>query len=255
MNEMFRPLEADEIEVRVSQIGARGATALLYKTARTDMDLLDETVGADGWSCEYAEIHGNLFCGITVNGVTKWDCGIESRADNDGNEKKGEASDAFKRAGFRWGIGRELYTAPFIFLPVKTEKDDKSGKYKLTGYPSFAVSKIDYDEKRRINSLEIIEEKSGETVYSYSTASKRMDDRNDEQAQKPSEYAEAEAERMRKTIINLGKKAGREESKVRMFAEELVERATGTFIKFDEMSVGHLAAVKVELAKRIDTSK
>lgn len=249
MEQMFRLLNADEIEVRVKQVSQRGAIALIYKTARTDMDILDETVGADGWSCEYSEIHGNLFCGITINGVTKWDCGIESREDDDGNEKKGEASDAFKRAGFRWGIGRELYTSPFIFLSVKTEKNEKSGKYQLVGYPDFVVSKIGYDDKRRINALDISDEKSGEVVYSFRTGQKRIEERNEEQPS--AEYAKAEADKMRGIIISLAKSAGRDEPKVRMFAEELVEKAMGVFVKFDDMDIGTLAKVKVELAKKI----
>lgn len=117
MARMFRFLTADEIEVKVKQVKENGLVCLLYKTARTDMDLLDETVGAGNWTNDYKEIKGNLYAGIGIiqenGGIQwKWDCGIESREDEEGNQKKGEASDAFKRAGFRWGIGRELYTSP-----------------------------------------------------------------------------------------------------------------------------------------------
>ena len=117
---MFRNLNADEIEVKVKQVKQNGLVCLLYKTARTDMDLLDETVGPGNWENDYKEIKGNLYAGIGIrlaeggDLVWKWDCGIESRQDDEGNEKKGEASDAFKRAGFRWGIGRALYSSPFI---------------------------------------------------------------------------------------------------------------------------------------------
>ena len=120
----FRLLNADEIEVKVKQVTEKGAVALLYKTARTDMALLDETVGAENWQTDYREIKGNMYCGIGIwfdserGYVWKWNCGTESREDGEGNEKKGEASDAFKRAGTLWGIGRELYTAPFIFLVI-----------------------------------------------------------------------------------------------------------------------------------------
>lgn len=122
MARMFRFLTADEIEVKIKQVKENGLVCLLYKTARTDMDLLDETVGAGNWTNDYKEIKGNLYAGIGViqenGGIQwKWDCGIESREDEEGNQKKGEASDAFKRAGFRWGIGRELYTSPFVWIP------------------------------------------------------------------------------------------------------------------------------------------
>lgn len=167
---IFRLLNADEIEVKVKQVTEKGAVALLYKTARIDMDLLDELFGAGVWECDYKEIKGNLYCGIgvKVDGTTvwKWDCGIESREDGEGNEKKGEASDAFKRAGTKWGIGRELYTAPFIFLKVETEAN--GGKaYKLKDkYQSFDVAEIGYDDNRRINKL-VIKDNKGKTVFTY----------------------------------------------------------------------------------------
>lgn len=127
----MRPLRADEIEVRVGQVYQNGVTMLLYKTARTDMAILDEVYGECGWQCDYKELKGNMYCGIgvqSVNGdwVWKWDCGTESNTERE----KGEASDAFKRAGFKWGIGRELYTSPFIWLQMATDEVAK-GKYKL----------------------------------------------------------------------------------------------------------------------------
>lgn len=150
---MFRLLKESEIECRVKKCTDKGAVILLYKTARTDMDILDETVGPTNWESDYKEIKGNLYCGIGIRLIDertawKWDCGIESREDGDGNQKKGEASDAFKRAGFKWGIGRELYTAPFIFIPA--DKMNISGS---KTYDTFSVEKISYDEERRISGI------------------------------------------------------------------------------------------------------
>jgi len=142
----FRLLTADDIECRVKKVTDKGAIILLYKTARTDMDILDETVGPENWDCDYREIKGNLYCGIgiSIDGrvVRKWDCGIESREDDEGNQKKGEASDSFKRAGFKWGIGRELYTAPFIFIPSSKMNVD-NGRTR----DAFTVTHIEYDDK------------------------------------------------------------------------------------------------------------
>ena len=107
----MRLLTANEIDVKVKQINENGCLLLLYKTARVDMAMLDEKYGPANWQCDYKTINGVLYCGIGIfeptikEWVWKWDCGIESR-DNDGQEKKGEASDAFKRAGFKWGIGK-----------------------------------------------------------------------------------------------------------------------------------------------------
>ena len=118
---MFRKLNANEIECKISMINEKGLSLLLYKTARTDMQILDETVGAYNWQCEYQEIKGNMYCGISIydadkkQWITKWDCGVESAF---GDKEKGEASDSFKRAGFKWGIGTELYTSPFIYIPA-----------------------------------------------------------------------------------------------------------------------------------------
>lgn len=147
----MRQLTSNEIEVKVKQITEKGAIVLLYKTARVDMEILDETYGAMNWQCEYETIKDNLYCKIGVydkeknQWIWKQDCGIESRADGDGNEKKGEASDAFKRAGFKWGIGRELYTAPFTFLAVPTEQDEK-GRWQLKErFQKFSVDGVWYD--------------------------------------------------------------------------------------------------------------
>ena len=130
----MRNLKPNEIDVRVGTVGAKGVTMLLYKDARVDRAILDESFGQMNWSCRYEEHKGNLFCSIGVydtdkkEWVWKEDCGTESQTE----KEKGEASDAFKRAGFRWGIGIELYTAPFIFLPVATEPDPyNKGKYKM----------------------------------------------------------------------------------------------------------------------------
>lgn len=172
----FRLLTADEIEVKVKQVREKGAVALIYKTSRVDMDILDETVGAENWQSEFKEIKGNLYCGIGIRDTEtkewtwKWDCGIESRADGEGNEKKGEASDAFKRAGVQWGIGRELYTSPFIFLPVPTKQDGKI--YKLSNpFEKFEVSYIAYDESGRIAEIAITGE-NGKEWYRYPTSGK-----------------------------------------------------------------------------------
>ena len=93
-------LKPEDIEVKVKQITGKGALALLYKTARTDMEYLDKVFGVGNWQCDYKEIKGNLYCVIQIwddskkQWVAKMDCGIESREDDEGNQKKGEASDA-----------------------------------------------------------------------------------------------------------------------------------------------------------------
>ena len=153
-----RPLKANELEVKVKQVNKNGCLLLLYKTARVDMQVLDETFGYDKWCCDYKMINDVLYCGIGVflnnQWIWKWDCGIESRGDGEGNEKKGQASDAFKRAAVKWGIGRELYSAPFIW--VKVPVTQSGDKYYLTNkYEQFTVKSINHDSNGEIIELKI----------------------------------------------------------------------------------------------------
>lgn len=155
---LFRDLTAWEIECRVGQAKAgKGLSLLLYKTARTDAAILDETVGSMAWQDAYEDVNGRLFCRIGIRDtegewVWKGDTGTESNIE----AAKGEASDAMKRAGFKWGIGRELYSAPFIWVP-----ESKGGKY-----DRFEVAKVE-TEGGRIRCLAIRNEKTGAIVYTY----------------------------------------------------------------------------------------
>ncbi len=167
----FSLLTADDIEVKVKKITSKGAIALLYKTARVDMNILDAAVTPMGWKCSYREVKGNLYCEISIydkdkqEWVSKEDCGIESREDNEGNQRKGEASDAFKRAGFKWGIGRELYTAPFTFLTCPTKLKSDKKVYELSNpFAQFSVKSIGYDVSGKINALVIVDD-DGKQVY------------------------------------------------------------------------------------------
>ena len=175
MEYMFRDLKADEIECKVSTINEKGLSLLLYKTARTDMQLLDETVGAYNWKCDYKEVKGNMYCGISIfalgikEWITKWDCGVESAF---GDKEKGEASDAFKRAGFKWGIGIELYTSPFIYIPVD-RCDIKPYKDKYITYDKFQVEAIEITNKE-ITGLAIKNQK-GVRVFSWKKINRKED--------------------------------------------------------------------------------
>lgn len=167
---MFRLLRADEIETRVSEVAKDGSwlTLLLYKTARTDASLLDEVVGPLNWANDYKTINDNMYCAIGIRNadtgewVWKWNVGTESNTE----AEKGEASDAMKRAGFVWGIGTELYSAPRIYIRSSdAEIKEKSNGKGYTCYDKFDVSKIEYDENERIKALEIVNAKTGRTVY------------------------------------------------------------------------------------------
>lgn len=146
----FRNLRADEIEVRVQSVKQKGLQLLLYKNARCDMNILDETVGPENWQNNFYEHKGILFCSVGINTnfehpelpdrwIWKDDAGSESNME----AEKGNASDARKRSGTVWGIGRELYTAPFLWVPAE-KCNIKDGKC----YDRFEVEKIVIDNKK-----------------------------------------------------------------------------------------------------------
>ena len=165
----FRALKPEEIDVRTAHISEKGVQLLLYKDARVDYKILDETFGVFGWTNSYYEIDKVLYCSVGVwnprtgEYVPKANCGVESFAE----AEKGRASDAFKRACFALGIGRELYTKIFIFVQVPTKKNDK-GKYELVDrYAKWDVSDIyTNEETQKIEYLQIID-KGGNIVFTY----------------------------------------------------------------------------------------
>ena len=163
-----RLLKPDEISCRVQQVtDTNGAIILLYKDARTDMNLLDETYGPMNWQRTHYELDGKLFCSIEVwdknknQWVRKDDVGVESNTE----ATKGESSDSFKRSGTNWGIGRELYTAPFIFIQLDEGEwsvNPKTGKHQATYRFGLSVKEIKYNEKREIIKLVLVDKKGKE---------------------------------------------------------------------------------------------
>lgn len=166
----FRSLRADEVEARISTVSASGLSLLLYKDARCDMRVLDETVGPENWQREHYECKGNLFCRVGIRCGDEWvwksDCGAESYTE----KEKGEASDSFKRACFNWGLGRELYTAPFIWIPVVDQngspnyKPEKDKKGNPTTKTKFRVSLMTVEDGK-ITALKIDSINPAKTVF------------------------------------------------------------------------------------------
>lgn len=161
----IRLLRADEIDARISTVNSYGVGILLYKDARVDQTILDETFGAMNWQRKHELIDGQLFCSVGIrdendNWVWKQDVGVESYTE----KEKGRASDSFKRACFNWGIGRELYTAPNMFVnpkDLKKFKQDERGKWVCKDY--FRVTNIQY-VGRRICYVAIRNESTGRII-------------------------------------------------------------------------------------------
>lgn len=163
----FRSLRADEVECRIAMVKQTGVSLLLYKDARADMRMLDEAVGSLNWERSHQLIGDRLYCTVSVwdeakqRWISKQDVGTESYTE----KEKGQASDAFKRACFCFGIGRELYTAPFIWIPSsKCNIDSKGNGY--TCYDRFSVKSMEVQDGN-IVFLEIINEKDGTLVFSW----------------------------------------------------------------------------------------
>ena len=160
-----RMLKADEIECRVAAVNENGLSLLLYKDARVDQKILDETFGPFGWKRSHQCIDGKLYCTVEIKDsetgewIGKQDVGTTGYAE----KEKSQASDSFKRACFNWGIGRELYSAPFIWIPAaKVNIQSKNGK--LVCNDRFYVHHIAYGNDREIISLAIVNG-NGELVY------------------------------------------------------------------------------------------
>lgn len=157
----FRLLKASEIDCRIATVSQKGVSVLLYKDARVDQNILDETVGQMNWQRSHSRDNANCTVSLWDEDKKQWvskeDTGTESYTE----KEKGLASDSFKRACFNWGIGRELYTAPFIWIPAgdckvtESGRTDARGKEIYTCNDRFTVSRIGYDEERNINDLVI----------------------------------------------------------------------------------------------------
>lgn len=162
---MFRTLRADEIELRVGTCRQNGFSLLLYKDARCDMNILDETVGAMNWKRDHTRDNANCIVSLWDSEKGEWvskeDTGTESYTE----KEKGLASDSFKRACVNWGIGRELYTSPFIWIKGHTAKD--GNRFVTDGYDrELRLSRIEYDSSRNVSVL-VIKDKTGKAIYTY----------------------------------------------------------------------------------------
>lgn len=169
MNLAFRNLKADEIECRVATVNEKGCSLLLYKDSRADMILLDEVVGPTNWQRTHTRDNANCTVLIWDEEKEQW-IGKEDTGKESSTEKeKGLASDSFKRACVNWGIGRELYTAPFIWISAKNVEItpvDGQSKKKYTTRDYFNVDSITYDGKKIIG-LTISNAKTKKIVYIY----------------------------------------------------------------------------------------
>lgn len=231
---MIRLLRADEIECRAATVSEKGISLLLYKDARVDQRILDETFGVFGWKRSHQSIDGNLYCTVEIRdeGSGEW-IGKQDVGTTGYTEKeKSQASDSFKRACFNWGIGRELYSVPFIWIPaskVKIQKKDE--KYYCK--ERFTVAFIAYNGAREIAELEIADSK-GNTVYTWKE-SRAVCNKNGVQELSEQQMTSLEAELQR---TGVGIKAVQERYQIkdpRNMTEELYEKVMNALAKTKSM--------------------
>lgn len=187
----FRALRADEVDCRVNQVVwtdyRKGCSLLLYKDARCDMNILDETVGPMNWKREHSRENANCVVAIyddeKMQWITKEDTGTESYTE----KEKGLASDSFKRACVNWGIGRELYTAPQIWVNEEdvniksTGRKDRNNNPVYTTYDRFRVDHMVVTDGK-ITELDIYNESLHKTVFVFPRISKKQQQKREQQA-------------------------------------------------------------------------
>lgn len=253
--EKIRALRADEIEVRVSNITQKGCMLLLYKDARCDKRILDEMYTPMGWQDKYEEIKGNLYCSVGVlnpetgTWVWKQDCGVESNAE----KEKGEASDAFKRACFNWGIGRELYTKIFIWIKssdVPVKENDR-GKYVLSDpFTKFRVIDVVTDNERekiiklRISALSGGKEKE---VFVYD------ENKSNNKAEAPSSTLSPVKKASIDSLIRAVSASYKcDEDTVHRLVEKYISKPFGEIVDEDADTVMRMLHVQIEKIKEKD---
>ena len=216
-NLQFRTLNADEIECRVGTSTAKGVSLLMYKDARVDMRLLDEVVGCMNWKREHQLINGNLFCTVSIRDaatgewVSKQDVGVESNTE----KEKGQASDAFKRACFNWGIGRELYTCPFVWINLADNEWNVGTDGRKRPKTRFSVKDIQYTDGK-VTDLTIVDE-TGKVRYKLGTAVKAKNELDDI-------YNEVEAAKDMKELEGIFRKYETKYKNNSMFVSKVTQR-------------------------------
>lgn len=250
-------LTANDIECRMQQISKnKSALILLYKNARVDMRILDDVFGEMNWQRKHEIVNGNLFCTISIwdkekaQWVSKQDVGVPSHTE----AEKGQASDSFKRAGTCWGIGRELYDTPPIWIKLNdSECAERNGK--ITSYAKFYVKSIAYDEKsRKFTDLTIVDEKGNErySLTRKTTTQPKYESQKPVQAkQKPKEEPATKNDAAATAMIksNIEKKA----VKAALGDKEISEIAQLKFDKtYDKLTVKECIDLNNNFSKYAD---
>ncbi len=135
---LAEPFDPFDIEWRVQQCGKastgkKWAMVLAYITNRAIMERLDEVFGIEGWQNEYQFMpDGGVVCGLKCKIGTEWIVKYDGADKTAIEATKGGLSNAMKRAGVQWGIGRYLYRLETTFVNLiegRPENEDNIYAY------------------------------------------------------------------------------------------------------------------------------
>ena len=172
--ELSKPLQIDDIEFRIGSVQKtynkeqpKGFSLLAYKTARTDVKRLNEAVGLNWKNRYFYDDKGILCCEISIynSEIGEWVSRVDVGTESNTEKEKGSYSDAFKRAGFKWGIGTELYNMPFIWINWN-DWSEYQGNYKPRNFDSKSIKIEDFIcENAEVKKLKLTHK--GTVIYEF----------------------------------------------------------------------------------------
>lgn len=117
MEVLRKPITAAEIEWRVQSAKNGKMTVVPYITNRCVMERFDEAFTPFGWQNTFQEWRGKgVKCGIGVLHEGQWIWKFDGADESDIEATKGGFSDSMKRVAVQWGLGRDLYNYPRVFI-------------------------------------------------------------------------------------------------------------------------------------------
>ena len=91
------------------------------------MDRLDSYIGIGNWQDSYLTTDKGVVCTLSLKVDGEWISKTDGGDYTQIEAFKGGMSDAFKRAGVKWGVARYLYELPVTFVDTNASKDKNSG--------------------------------------------------------------------------------------------------------------------------------
>lgn len=123
LNQLKNPFDPRFVKWRVGATNAEKTKgiALAYIDSREVKKRFDEVCSIAGWQDRLIPVDGGFISEIDIKINNEW----VTRSNAAGYTKvepiKGGASDAFKRAASKWGVGHYLYYLPNVWVDIKPQ--------------------------------------------------------------------------------------------------------------------------------------